>query len=159
MKRIFIKETVSKVGEEVLISGWVNTRRDHGKIVFVDLRDMSGLIQIVFVPGSKAYEKITDVRPEWVISVTGKINARPDKMVNKDLVTGTTKKIDLPKSNVLQFLLEEGTLITVRPSGTEPKIKFYFGLKAELKSRAQFKEVSDKLKSKIERIKSSMGLI
>ncbi|MEI6144683.1 MAG: aspartate--tRNA ligase [Candidatus Berkelbacteria bacterium] len=91
MKRIFIKETVSKVGEEVLISGWVNTRRDHGKIVFVDLRDMSGLIQIVFVPGSKAYEKITDVRPEWVISVTGKINARPDKMVNKDLVTGTVE--------------------------------------------------------------------
>ncbi|MEI8060916.1 MAG: aspartate--tRNA ligase [Candidatus Berkelbacteria bacterium] len=91
MKRIFIKETVSKIGEEVLISGWVNTRRDHGKIVFVDLRDMSGLIQIVFVPGSKAYEKITDVRPEWVISVTGKINARPEKMINKDLVTGTVE--------------------------------------------------------------------
>jgi phosphoglucomutase len=76
-----------------------------------------------------------------------------------DLVSGTTKKIDLPKSNVLQFLLEEGTLITVRPSGTEPKIKFYFGLKSELKSRAQFKEVSDRLKSKIESIKGSMGLI
>jgi len=91
MKRILIKETVSKAGEEVLISGWVNTRRDHGKIVFVDLRDMSGLIQIVFVPGSRAYEKINDVRPEWVISVSGKINKRPEKMVNADLVTGTVE--------------------------------------------------------------------
>ncbi|MCX6810883.1 MAG: aspartate--tRNA ligase [Candidatus Berkelbacteria bacterium] len=89
MKRILIKETVAKVGEEVLISGWVNTRRDHGKIVFMDIRDMSGLIQVVFVPGSKAYEKISDVRPEWVISISGKINSRPEKMINKDLVTGT----------------------------------------------------------------------
>lgn len=88
MKRILIKETVTKVGEQVKISGWVNTRRDHGKIVFIDLRDMSGLLQIVFVPGSKAYEKIADVRPEWVVSISGKINDRPEKMINKDLITG-----------------------------------------------------------------------
>jgi aspartyl-tRNA synthetase len=86
-----IEETASKAGEEVKISGWVNTRRDHGKIVFVDLRDRSGLIQIVFVPGSKAYDKITDVRPEWVISVTGKINTRPEKMINPKMVTGTVE--------------------------------------------------------------------
>ena len=91
MKRILIEETTSKAGEEVKISGWVNTRRDHGKIVFVDLRDRSGLIQIVFVPGSKAYEKITEVRPEWVISVTGKINTRPEKMINPNMVTGTVE--------------------------------------------------------------------
>lgn len=91
MKRILIEETASKAGEEVKISGWVNTRRDHGKIVFVDLRDRSGLIQIVFVPGSKAYDKITDVRPEWVISVTGKINTRPEKMINPKMVTGTVE--------------------------------------------------------------------
>jgi len=91
MKRILIKETVKKIGDEVLISGWVNTRRDHGKIVFIDMRDMSGLIQVVFVPGSKAYEKVVDVRPEWVISISGKINARPEKMINKDLITGTVE--------------------------------------------------------------------
>ncbi len=88
MKRILTKETVDKVGQEVLVSGWVNTRRDHGKIVFIDLRDMSGLLQVIFVPGSKAYEKIADVRPEWVISISGKINSRPEKMKNNKLPTG-----------------------------------------------------------------------
>ncbi len=91
MKRTFIKETVSKIGQEVLISGWVNTRRDHGKIVFFDMRDMTGQLQVVFVPGSLAYDKITDVRPEWVLSVRGNINARPEKMVNKDFPTGTVE--------------------------------------------------------------------
>jgi len=91
MKRILISETIKKISEEVKISGWVHTRRDHGKIVFMDLRDMSGLIQIVFVPGSKAYDKITQVRPEWVLSVTGKINQRPEKMVNSDMISGTVE--------------------------------------------------------------------
>jgi aspartyl-tRNA synthetase len=105
MKRILIEETTSKAGEEVKISGWVNTRRDHGKIVFVDLRDRSGLIQIVFVPGSKAYEKITEVRPEWVISVTGKINTRPEKMINPNMVTGTVEMeaIDIEVLNQATF--------------------------------------------------------
>jgi phosphoglucomutase len=77
---------------------------------------------------------------------------------NFDLKTGRVKTIELPKSNVLQFLLEEGTLITVRPSGTEPKIKFYFGLKSELRSRSEFNTVLNGLKNKIESIKKSMGL-
>lgn len=91
MKRILVSETIYKVGEKVKVSGWVNVRRDHGKIVFIDLRDMSGLLQVVFVPGSKAYEKVADIRPEWVVSIEGKINARPEKMVNKELVTGTVE--------------------------------------------------------------------
>jgi len=88
MKRNFISELGEKIGEQVLISGWVHTRRDHGKIVFMDVRDMTGMLQVVFIPGSRAYDKITDVRPEWVVSITGKINKRPEKMVNKDITTG-----------------------------------------------------------------------
>lgn len=91
MKRTLIKDVVSEVGKEVSVSGWVNTRRDHGKIVFVDLRDRTGQVQIVFVPGSKAYEKITPVRPEWVLQVSGKINSRPEKMINKEMITGTVE--------------------------------------------------------------------
>jgi len=91
MARIMIKDTIGQIDQSVKISGWVHTRRDHGKIVFMDVRDMSGLIQVVFVPGSQAYEKITEVRPEWVVSVTGKINKRPEKMVNKDLPTGSVE--------------------------------------------------------------------
>lgn len=91
MKRSYISETVDKIGEQVVVKGWVHTRRDHGKIVFIDLRDKSGLLQIVFVPGSKAYDKVSEVRPEWVVSITGLIKARPDKLVNPNLVTGTVE--------------------------------------------------------------------
>ncbi len=91
MKRILVRETISKIGESVKVSGWVHSRRDHGKIVFIDLRDRSGLLQVVFVPGSKAYDKIAEVRPEWVISIEGKINQRPQKMVNEDIATGTVE--------------------------------------------------------------------
>lgn len=91
MKRIMIDETVKKIGEEVTVSGWVHTRRDHGKIIFIDLRDRSGILQVVFVPGSKAYEKVKEIRPEWVISLTGKIKARPEKMINKNMISGTVE--------------------------------------------------------------------
>ncbi|MFA7253527.1 MAG: aspartate--tRNA ligase [Patescibacteria group bacterium] len=91
MKRTTIEDTVRKVGTEITVMGWVHTRRDHGKIIFIDLRDRTGLLQIVFVPGSKAYEKIAAVRPEWVVSITGLIKARPEKMVNPNMVSGTVE--------------------------------------------------------------------
>lgn len=91
MKRVFVGETVDKIGEKVLVKGWVHTRRDHGKIVFIDLRDKSGLLQVVFVPGSNAYEIVKDLRPEWVIEIEGMIKARPEKLINQNLVTGTVE--------------------------------------------------------------------
>ena len=59
MKRIFVNETISKVGEKVKVSGWVNVRRDHGKIIFIDLRDRSGLLQVVFA-GIESLKKEAD---------------------------------------------------------------------------------------------------
>ena len=91
MKRTMIGESAKCSGKEVTIKGWVHTRRDHGKIVFLDVRDISGLIQVVVVPGSSAYDKITPIRPEWVVSITGNIKNRPDSMVNKALSTGTVE--------------------------------------------------------------------
>lgn len=91
MKRSYVAETVKKIGEEALVKGWIHTRRDHGKIVFIDLRDKSGFLQVVFVPGSKAYEKVNEIRPEWVVSITGLIKARPEKLINKNLITGTVE--------------------------------------------------------------------
>ena len=67
----------------------------------------------------------------------------------KNILTGEEKTINLPKSDVLQFFTEDGTKISVRPSGTEPKIKFYFGIKAKLNDIAEFNAVNDKLNSKI----------
>ena len=78
--------------------------------------------------------------------------------VGKNLVTGETWKIELPKSNVLQFLLADGTSISARPSGTEPKIKFYFSVNAPLADKAAFDAVEKSLDEKINRIITEMKL-
>jgi phosphoglucomutase len=78
--------------------------------------------------------------------------------LSTDLITGTQTKIQLPKSNVLQFLTEDGTKISARPSGTEPKIKFYFSVNAVLPNRAAFDEVFAHLQNKINTIIAAMQL-
>lgn len=78
--------------------------------------------------------------------------------VGKNLSTGEEWKIDLPKSNVLQFVLSDGTKISARPSGTEPKIKFYFTVNAKLENAAAFHQVQKELDDKIERITNDMKL-
>jgi phosphoglucomutase len=78
--------------------------------------------------------------------------------IETDLVTGKERIIDLPKSNVLQFLLEDGSIISIRPSGTEPKIKFYFGVREELKTKEEFEKIDQILSGKIENIILSMKL-
>ncbi len=78
--------------------------------------------------------------------------------IGKNLISGKTWKIDLPKSNVLQFVLADGTKISARPSGTEPKIKFYFSVNTTLTDAAAFEETEKILDAKIERIIKEMGL-
>ena len=75
-----------------------------------------------------------------------------------DLTTGKKERIDLPTSNVLQFFTEKGNKVTVRPSGTEPKIKFYFSVKGTLESKEDFDKVNNALDGKIEEIKRSLNL-
>ncbi|MGV3658290.1 MAG: phospho-sugar mutase [Chitinophagaceae bacterium] len=81
-----------------------------------------------------------------------------DKQVKTLLADGSTEKINLPKSNVLQFVLEDGSKISARPSGTEPKIKFYFSVKAPLSNAADYDKVQQELKAKIETIIKEMEL-
>jgi len=78
--------------------------------------------------------------------------------VGKNLITGESWKIDLPKSNVLQFVLADGTKISARPSGTEPKIKFYFSVNAKLTDATAFDAIEKLLDEKIGRIATEMGL-
>ena len=77
---------------------------------------------------------------------------------SKDLITGKVTPIDLPKSNVLQFFTDKGNKVTVRPSGTEPKIKYYFGVKGSLCCAGSFDTTNAALDAKIEAIKKSMNL-
>lgn len=83
--RIYIKELANKIGDEVKIAGWVDVRRDHGKLIFIDLRDMSGKVQAVALPNHKeAHETASKSRSEWVVEIIGKVNKRPEKMLNKN---------------------------------------------------------------------------
>ena len=88
MIRTIISETSKEVGKEVVIKGWINTRRDMGKIVFLDVRDRSGVVQVVVPPG-KFGDILPKLRDEWVVSIHGLVKARPEKMVNKNIATGT----------------------------------------------------------------------
>ncbi|MBP5370945.1 MAG: phospho-sugar mutase [Bacteroidales bacterium] len=78
--------------------------------------------------------------------------------ITTDCKTGKTEKIDLPKSNVLQFFAEDGSKVTARPSGTEPLIKFYFGVKTKINSKAELKQAEEELNKKIEGLKKSLGI-
>lgn len=78
--------------------------------------------------------------------------------ISKNLLTGKTVKIDLPKSNVLQFITEDGSKISARPSGTEPKIKFYFSVNTSLNNTKDFDKTQELLDGKIDNIISSMNL-
>lgn len=89
MKRMLISEALKHIGEEVTLQGWVHIRRDHGKLIFLDLRDQSGKIQMVVLPNHGEAKVVAEtLRPEWVISVVGKVNARPEKLVNAEQPNG-----------------------------------------------------------------------
>jgi len=86
MERTLISKTPEKVGQQVLLKGWVNTRRDHGKIVFLDLRDRSGLIQVVLTA-----DQAGKIHTEDVVYIEGLVKARPPKLVNPKMETGTVE--------------------------------------------------------------------
>jgi len=89
MKRIYIKDLKKHINEEVTINGWVDVRRNQGKLVFFDFRDMSGKVQGVVLPNNIiAHEVGSKIRPEWVVEVSGKVNQRPERAVQKNKQNG-----------------------------------------------------------------------
>ena len=108
MKRILNIETTKHLGEKIKICGWAQTIRSHGKILFIDLRDRTGLVQIVFSPKLRReiYELAQKLRPEWVIEIIGKVNNRPEGMKNPKIKTG---EIEIQAEN-LEVLSEAKTL-------------------------------------------------
>lgn len=89
--RIFVGETTEKVGETVTVAGWVHRRRDHGKLIFFDLRDRTGLLQVVVRPDEIEGDDPNEVRDEWVVAVEGEVKKRPENLVNPDIKTGTVE--------------------------------------------------------------------
>jgi phosphoglucomutase len=108
-----------------------------------------------------------------ILKMMIKYRSKPPKFINKskvvkikdyllrketDILSGKESVINLPESDVLQFILADGSKISIRPSGTEPKIKFYFGVSEHLQNKAEFDETENKLDKKLADIKASMRL-
>src|SRR3989344_3951824 len=91
MSRTLIAETINKIGQEVIVSGYVVAIRDHGKLVFFDLQDRTGLIQVV------GNEGVSGLRSQDVVLVEGKIEKRPTELVNEKILTG---KIEIKAANI-----------------------------------------------------------
>ncbi|PIP73897.1 MAG: hypothetical protein COW88_00535 [Candidatus Lloydbacteria bacterium CG22_combo_CG10-13_8_21_14_all_47_15] len=89
MERIYIKNLHGAVDTEVSVSGFVSVRRDHGKLIFLDIRDETGFVQAVALPKEVgAHEMADKLRPEWSIRVSGTVKKRPEKMVNSEQENG-----------------------------------------------------------------------
>ncbi len=87
--RIYIKDLKDSVGKEIIIAGWVDVRRDQGKMVFFDMRDMTGKVQCVALPSrTEAIEEAKKIRPEWVLKITGIVNKRPEKNIKAGVLNG-----------------------------------------------------------------------
>jgi aspartyl-tRNA synthetase len=85
MKKLYIEETPQKIGEVVELYGWVDTKRDHKKIVFIDLRDRTCTVQVV---GGQEFKALSE---EDVVYIKGLVKARPDKMANAKIKTGSVE--------------------------------------------------------------------
>ena len=89
MARTLIKDLGGEVGKEVTIQGWVDVRRDQGKMIFFDFRDRTGKVQGVVLPASPAMDTAKTLRSEFVVSISAKVNARPAKNINEKVQNGT----------------------------------------------------------------------
>jgi len=118
MKRTLNLEV--SLGKKVRVCGWVQTIRSHGRIIFIDLRDISGILQVVF--DKKDCPEIEKIRPEWVISIEGKINKRPLNMVNTKLGTG---KIEM-KAEKLEVFSEAKALPFGENANEDVRMKYRY---------------------------------
>src|SRR5438067_79682 len=105
--------TADLLGQDVTLSGWVYRRRDHGGVIFVDLRDREGVVQVVIAPELKqAFQNAEMLRSEYVIQVKGKIRKRPEGTINKNLRSGevevaTTELTILNRADPLPFPIDD----------------------------------------------------
>jgi aspartyl-tRNA synthetase len=94
MKRTLNIETVNLIGGKIKLCGWVNARRNMGKVVFLDMRDRSGVVQVVCVPSEldgTSQKNLDEIRTEFVLEIEGDVQARGDKQVNVEMATGTVE--------------------------------------------------------------------
>jgi phosphoglucomutase len=144
---------------------------DQGKTLFdmlIDLYIEFGLYKETLISmvkkGKSGAEEIEAMMENFRNSPPGSVNGSPVMLVNDylkqksiDRLSELRQDIELPKSNVLQFFLKDGTSISIRPSGTEPKIKFYVGVRGKLDKKEDYEKVNLQLQEKTEKILESLG--
>ena len=149
MKRTQIKNiSAQEIDSTFIISGWVERVRDHGGVIFFDIRDASGLMQVVVEPDDQAlFEKSESIRMSFVLEITGSLRRRPEGTVNESLSSGelelvTTEINILSKSQPLPFQLDEHAKV-----GEEIRLKYRYldlrrpEMQANLKTRSQVNHV------------------
>ncbi|MEI7632291.1 MAG: OB-fold nucleic acid binding domain-containing protein, partial [bacterium] len=94
MVRTLSLRATEHIGKEINVKGWVSSRRDHGGLIFVDIRDHTGILQLTVQPESKdAFDKAQELRDEFVISATGTVKERQDDLKNPNIETGSIEII------------------------------------------------------------------
>lgn len=133
MERTLAKQTPNMIGETITLQGWVDTKRDHGKLTFVDLRDRSGMVQCV------GWQKMSELTTESVVQITGLVKQRPEKLVNSQLPTGsieievTEYEILNPADNLPIQVKDDG-----RQESEEVRLQFrYLDLRRERMQKIQ----------------------
>ncbi len=132
--RTYIKDLKECVGQEVLIAGWVDVRRDQGKMVFMDMRDMSGKVQCVILPNhSEAMEQVKEVRTEWVLKITGIVNKRPERNIKEGVQNGDIE-LEITKVEVLNESLTPPFAVNENTFGVNEDVRMkykYLDLRSE----------------------------
>lgn len=138
---------------DVLIDIYLDFGFYYEGLLAVVKKGMTGADEI-----KKIMERFRNAPPEYINGSKVVMIKDYDSSIARNFESGTEASIDLPQSNVLQFFLEDGSKISMRPSGTEPKIKFYFGVKGKLKGISEYEAVRDELSSKIDFIMDDLNL-
>lgn len=149
MTRKLVRELADSVGKIVTISGWVHKRRDHGGLIFIDIRDHTGIVQLVTQPeNAEAFALAEQVRDEYVISATGSVKERSEELKNPNIATGS---IEVVAHNIRLLNRSEALPIPVHDdapqANEEQRLKFrYLDLRREkmqdtLKKRAQYYKI------------------
>ncbi|AFI06074.1 aspartate--tRNA ligase [Helicobacter cetorum] len=134
------------VDEIVKVAGWCNTYRDHGGVIFIDLRDKSGLVQLVCDPSSKAYEKALEVRNEFVLVATGKVRLRGQGLENPKLKTGK-----------IEVVLED--LVVENKSATPPIEIGDKSVNEDLRLKYRYLDLRSKESYEVFKLRSEVALI
>lgn len=145
MERTFATQAPERIGQSVVVKGWVNARRDHGGLIFVDLRDHTGILQLTFHPeAGEAFRLAEELRDEFVIKVAGEVVERDDNLKNPNIPTGT---VELVASELTVLNRSDALPIQVssdQNTGEDNRLRYRYldlrrpKMQTNLKKRAEF---------------------